>query len=105
MNGRPIVGKLFYQMQVEGKRDWSYLSSKYEPLRVHGVSQARESTIEGGWRGMTQVASEKKNACRHNGAQKERTQFSCFMIAPLPIQTISVVTNNNTTSAEAKVAQ
>ncbi len=39
MNGRPIVGKLFYQMQVEGKRDWSYLSSKYEPPRVYGVFQ------------------------------------------------------------------
>lgn len=37
MNGRPIVGKLFYQMQVDGKRDWSYLSSKYEPLRVYNA--------------------------------------------------------------------
>lgn len=35
VNGRAIVGKLFYQMQVEVKRDWSYLSSKYDAQRVH----------------------------------------------------------------------
>lgn len=46
MNGRPIVGKLFYQTRVEGKRDWSYLSSKYEPQRVYGVFSAFDSTIE-----------------------------------------------------------
>lgn len=48
MNGRPIVGKLFYQMQVEGKRDWSYLSSKYEPLRVLLCFSACDSAIEDG---------------------------------------------------------